>query len=50
VFCRLLRKEPTSPALVRNVDTWIVPAVRWFETRVRVPIGMSVFLVARNPA
>jgi SAM-dependent methyltransferase len=50
VFCRLLRKEPTSAALVRNVDTWIVPVVRWFETRVRVPIGMSVFLVARNPA
>jgi SAM-dependent methyltransferase len=50
VFCRLLRQEPTSAALVHNVDAWIVPAVRWFETRVRVPIGMSVFLVARNPA
>jgi hypothetical protein len=50
VFCRLLRQEPTSPALVRSVDTWIVPVVRWFESRVRVPIGMSVFLVARNPA
>ena len=25
------------------------PLVRWFETRVRVPIGMSVFLVARKP-
>jgi hypothetical protein len=50
ILCRLLRREPTSPTLVRNVDTWIVPVVRWFETRVRVPIGMSVFLVARNPA
>jgi hypothetical protein len=50
VLCRLLRREPTSPTLLRNVDTWIVPAVRWFETRVRVPIGMSVFLVARKPA
>jgi hypothetical protein len=26
------------------------PAVRWFEMRVRVPIGMSVFLVAGRPA
>ena len=50
VFCRLLRQEPTSPTLVRSVDTWIVPAVRWFETRVRIPIGMSVFLVAGKPA
>ena len=49
VMCRLLRREPTSPTLLRNVDTWIVPVVRWFETRVRVPIGMSVFLVARKP-
>ncbi len=50
IVCRLLRREPTSPMLLRNVDRWIVPAVRWFEMRVRVPIGMSVFLVARKPA
>ena len=49
ILCRLLRQEPISPTLVRKVDTWIVPMVRWFETRVRVPIGMSVFLVARTP-
>jgi hypothetical protein len=50
VVCRLLRRHPTSPTLLKNVDTWIVPAVRWFESRVRVPIGMSVFLVAAKPA
>jgi SAM-dependent methyltransferase len=50
VCCRILRRRPTSPALVRFLDTWIVPGVRWFETRVRVPIAMSVFLVARRPA
>ena len=48
ILCRLLRREPTSPTLVRSVDRWIVPVVRWVETRVRVPIGMSVFLVARK--
>jgi hypothetical protein len=51
VVCRLLRRHPTASTLLRNVDdTWIVPAVRWFESRVRVPIGMSVFLVAAKPA
>jgi SAM-dependent methyltransferase len=50
VVCRLLRRHPTSPTLLRNVDRWVVPVVRWFEMRVRVPIGMSVFLVARRPA
>ena len=49
VFCRVLRRQPTSSTMVRYLDTWIVPAMRWFETRVRVPIGMSVFLVARKP-
>ena len=48
-LCRFLRREPTSPVTVRIFDMWIVPAVRWFETRVRVPFGQSVFLVARKP-
>ncbi len=49
IFCRFLRQEPTSPTTVKIFDKWIVPAVRWFETRVRVPFGQSVFLVARKP-
>ena len=49
VFCRVLRGEPTSPRMIRVLDTWIVPPMRWFETRVKVPIAMSVFLVARKP-
>ena len=50
VFCRILRRRPTSPTMVKLLDTWMVPAIRWFETRVRIPIGMSVFLVARKPS
>lgn len=50
VFCRILRRRPTSPTVVTFLDTWVVPAVRWCESRVKVPIGMSVFLVARKPA
>jgi SAM-dependent methyltransferase len=48
IFCRFLHREPTS-LTVKVVDRWIVPAVRRFETRVRVPIGQSAFLVARKP-
>jgi hypothetical protein len=49
ILCRILRKGPTSSATVRIFDKWIVPVVRWLETRVRVPFGQSVFLVARKP-
>ena len=49
ILCRFLRQEPTSPTTVKIFDKWIVPVVRWFETRVRVPFGQSVFLVARKP-
>ncbi len=48
ILCRLLRREPTA-RMVAVLDTSIVPAVRWIETRVRVPIALSVFLVARKP-
>ncbi len=49
ILCRFLHQEPTSPTTVKIFDTWIVPVVRWVETRVRVPFGQSVFLVARKP-
>jgi SAM-dependent methyltransferase len=49
IVCRVLRRRP-SPRMVRFLDAWIVPVVRWVETRVPVPIAMSVFLVAAKPA
>lgn len=49
ILCRFLRQEPTSPTTVKIFDRWIVPVVRWVETRIRVPFGQSVFLVARKP-
>jgi SAM-dependent methyltransferase len=49
LLVRLLRQEPTSPTTVRIFDRWIVPVVRWVESRVRMPFGQSVFLVARAP-
>jgi SAM-dependent methyltransferase len=50
ILVRLLRQEPTSPTTVRVFDRWIVPAVRWVETRVRMPFGQSVLVIARRPA
>lgn len=49
LLVRLLRQEPTSPTTVRIFDEWIVPVVRWVESRVRMPFGQSVFLIARKP-
>jgi SAM-dependent methyltransferase len=48
LLVRLLRQEPTSAPMVKVFDRYIVPAVRWVESRVRVPFGQSVFLVARK--
>lgn len=49
LLVRLLRIEPTSARTVRIFDRWIVPAVRWVETRLQMPFGQSVFLIARKP-
>lgn len=49
ILCRLLRRDPTAPAFVKTVDRWLVPAVRRIEERIWVPIGQTVFLVARKP-
>jgi SAM-dependent methyltransferase len=50
ILVRLLRQEPTSPTTVAIFDRWIVPVVRWVETRIRMPFGQSVFLIARKPS
>jgi SAM-dependent methyltransferase len=50
LMVRLLRQEPTSPTTITIFDRWLVPPVRWLETRIRMPFGQSVLLVARKPA
>lgn len=49
IVCRVLRQDPSAPAIVKFVDTWLVPAVRRIEALIWVPIGQTVFLVARKP-
>lgn len=49
LLVRILRSEPTSPTMIRIFDRWIVPVVRWIESRVTMPFGQNVFLVARKP-
>ncbi len=49
LLVKLLRREPTSPRLVGIFDRVVVPVTRWFESRVRVPFGQSILLVARVP-
>lgn len=48
ILVRILRQEPTNVTTVQLFDRFIVPVVRWIESRVRVPFGQSVFLVARR--
>jgi len=48
LLVRILRQEPTNQTMVQLFDRFIVPVVRWIETRVRVPFGQSIFLVARR--
>lgn len=48
LLVRILRQEPTNEAVVQLFDRFIVPVVRWVESRVRVPFGQSIFLVARR--
>ena len=49
LMVRLLKTEPTSATTIKIFDRYIVPPVRWIESRLRMPFGQSVFLVARKP-
>jgi len=48
LLVRLLRQEPTNVVTVQLFDRFVVPVVRWIESRVCVPFGQSIFLVARR--
>jgi SAM-dependent methyltransferase len=48
LVARGLNLRPTTPGRVRTYDSAVVPLLRRIESRVRVPFGQSVFLVARR--
>jgi hypothetical protein len=48
ICVRLLRQEPSNETTVQLFDRFIVPVVRWIESRLRVPFGQSIFIVARR--
>lgn len=43
---RLLRRVPTAGGLSTLYDRWAVPLIRRVETRIRMPFGQSLLLVA----
>lgn len=49
VMARLLRRTPTVGSKVQLFDKYLVPVLRRFERRLRVPFGQSVFAVAVRP-
>ena len=50
LMVRLARQEPTSSFTVRVFDKCIVPVVRFVESRIRMPFGQNVLLIARKPS
>ena len=48
ICVRILRQEPSNETTVQLFDRFIVPVVRWIESRLRVPFGQSIFIVARR--
>lgn len=50
VMMKLLRGRPTAGAPLRFWDGRVIPLMRWVESRVPVPFGQTLLLVARVPA
>ncbi len=48
VGMRLLRGKPSDGPMLRVWDRYVIPVLRWAETRRRPPFGQSVFVVARR--
>lgn len=50
VGMRLLRLTPGTGPFLKLWDQFVIPPVRWFESRWRVPFGQSVWAVAKVPS
>lgn len=48
LITRLLKQEPTAGALVTIFDRFVVPVVRWVESKVAPPFGQSILVIATN--
>jgi SAM-dependent methyltransferase len=46
---KVLRRNPTSGEALRTIDQRITPVLRKVESRVPVPFGQSLFIVAERP-
>jgi SAM-dependent methyltransferase len=49
IVTRLLKQEPTAGPLVTIFDRFVVPVVRWIESKVAPPFGQSILLIAADP-
>lgn len=45
----LLRRKTLSPSLVATYDKYCIPFIRAVESRLRVPVGKNILLVAKKP-
>ncbi len=44
---RILRSRTISPLMVRCYDRWVIPIVKTIESRLTVPVGQSLMLIAQ---
>jgi SAM-dependent methyltransferase len=44
---KLMRVEPANGLAVRVFDRWVVPLIRFVESRLTVPFGQSILVVGR---
>ncbi len=49
VVACLLRRTPTGRSSVQAFDRYLVPVVKWLESKRRPPFGQSIFAVAIRP-
>ncbi len=50
IVARMLHRTPTRRTSIKLFDRYLVPVVKWIESKVRPPFGQSVLAVASVPA
>lgn len=45
----LARRTDFNPKMIRFYDRWLLPLTAWIESKVRIPFGKNLVVVARRP-
>ena len=50
IVARLAGKDPTHARFASTYDRFVVPLLRWVESKIHPPTGQSIFCVLRTPS